>query len=80
LDALVEHGNGRRARTAVMDVVVVLALLDEIDRLKEAFIPRPVQSKQEVGPIPAEKLSSSRTPWVCALGRQPSLAWVMLPA
>jgi hypothetical protein len=33
LDALVERGNDRRARMAVMDVSVVLALLDEIDRL-----------------------------------------------
>jgi len=27
-----------------MDVSIVLALLDEIDRLKDAFVPRPLQS------------------------------------
>jgi hypothetical protein len=41
LDALAERGTERRAHVAVMDVSVVLALLDEVDRLKEAFVPRP---------------------------------------
>jgi hypothetical protein len=41
LDAVAERGSEHRARAAVMDVSVVLALLDEIERLKEAFVPRP---------------------------------------
>jgi hypothetical protein len=39
LDALAEHGSDRRARVAVMDVSVVLALLDEIQRLKTCVHP-----------------------------------------
>jgi len=61
LDALVERGNDRRARMAVMDVSVVLALLDEIDRLKEAFVPRPLQNSEGVGSIPHERLSQWRS-------------------
>lgn len=39
LDAQCERGTERRARNAVMDVSIVLALLDEVERLRAGWRP-----------------------------------------
>ena len=62
LDALAEHGSDRRARVAVMDVSVVLALLDELERREAMSVARLVQyNDDDVGSIPAERLLQWRS-------------------